>query len=195
MEPVQISPQASSDIAKLTQGVDRTQVALEALKGANLNGKQIEQLKDLLKRVGPPVDAASATIVQAGDRLETIDGHNAVVGQRSVKGQQLDTLLTEGSFLKTQSDQIAYAEKLGYRLATREEHLAYVNSLLGKESDGSINAAESNALETYRKKYVRDIQGVIDLYGRRVSTSESFWNDFDHPKLGAFFVRSTSESK
>lgn len=36
MEPVQITPQATQDIAKLTQGVNRAEVALGALKESEL---------------------------------------------------------------------------------------------------------------------------------------------------------------
>jgi len=98
MEPVQITPKASQDITKLAQGVDIAQVALDALKESKLTPNQVKQLEALLKTVSPTEGAASATTSAAGGRIETVDGHQAVVGQITVEGRQLDTLLSEGSF-------------------------------------------------------------------------------------------------
>ena len=191
MEPVQITPKASSDIAKLAQGVNRAEVALEALKESQLTPKQVQQLEALLKKVSVP----SATTSPAVGEIRTIDNHQAVVGQITVNGQQLDTLLSEGSFKKLRSDQLKYAEELGYRMATRAENRAYVDSLLAKEEDKSINAAEANALKTYRDRYVRDDQGGLDVDGRRVSDDGDRWNDGGNPIDGALFVRASAESK
>jgi hypothetical protein len=171
MEPVQITPKASSDIAKLAQGVNRAEVALEALKESELTPKQVQQLEALLNKV------------------------QAVVGQITVNGQQLDTLLSEGSFNKLRSDQHKYAEELGYRMATRAENRAYVDSLLAKEEDKSINAAEANALKTYRERYLRDDQGGLDVVGRRVDGFDLSWDDLVVPCRGALFVRASAESK
>jgi len=142
---VQITPQAIQDIAKLAQGVDRTQVALEALKDCHLTLAQVQQLEALLKTASPTEGAASATKSEAVAELKSVDGHQAVVGKITVKGQQLDTLLSEGSFNKTRPDQHEYAAKLDYRMATRAENRAYVDSLLVKEEDKSITEAEANA--------------------------------------------------
>jgi len=187
MEPVQITPKASSDIAKLAQGVNRAEVALEALKESELTPKQVQQLEALLKKVSVP----SATTSPAVGEIKTIDNHQAVVGQITVNGQQLDTLLSEGSFNKLRSDQHKYAEELGYRMAIRVENRAYVDSLLAKEEDKSINAAEANALKTYRERYLRDDQGRLDVVGRGVR----YWYDDDSPSVGALFVRASAESK
>jgi hypothetical protein len=146
-------------------------------------------LEELTRKV---IDRAAAAAAAAG-RFETVDGHFAVVGQISVKGQQLDTLLTERSFNKSRSDQHEYAAKLGYRMATPEEHLAYVGGLLEKEGDDTligsfrINRAEKNALKTYRKRNVRDTEGGLDRCG--------VWDDYDSPISGALFVRASAESK
>ena len=190
MDPVQITPKASQDIAKLAQGVDRVEVALETLKESELTPKRVQQLEALLKKVSAP----SATTSPAVGEIKTIDNHQAVVGQITVKGQQLDTLLTEGSFNKTREDQIAYAQRLGYRLATRAENRAYVRSLLAKEKDKSINAAEANALKTYRDRYVRDTKGGLHVVGRRVY-DYGRWVGRDNPGRGALFVRASAESK
>jgi hypothetical protein len=191
MEPVQITPKASSDIAKLAQGVNRAEVALEALKESELTPKQVQQLEALPKKVSVP----SATTSPAVGEIKTIDNHQAVVGQITVNGQQLDTLLSEGSFNKLRSDQHKYAEELGYRMATRAENRAYVDSLLAKEEDKSINAAEANALKTYRERYLRDDQGGLDVDGRRVYDFADFWFGRGYPYYGALFVRASAESK
>jgi hypothetical protein len=192
MEPVQITPKASSDIAKLAQGVNRAEVALEALKESELTPKQVQQLEALPKRVSVP----SATTSPAVGEIKTIDNHQAVVGQITVNGQQLDTLLSEGSFNKLRSDQHKYAEELGYRMATRAENRAYVDSLLAKEEDKSINAAEANALKTYRERYLRDDQGGLSVDGRRVDGFAYSWRARGAaPSRGALFVRASAESK
>jgi len=136
--------------------------------------------------------AAEKPTTKAGDRFEIMDNHVAVVGKISVRGTRLDTLLSEGSFNKTRADQIAYAETLGYRLATREEHRAYVESLIAKEKDSSINLAESNALETYRKRFVWDNEGGLAVYGLRVHDDGGRWLDMASPDFGALFVRASA---
>ena len=192
MEPVQITPKASSDIAKLAQGATRAEVALEALNESELTPKQVQQLEALLKKVSAP----SATKSPAVGEIKTIDNHQAVVGQITVNGQQLDTLLSEGSFNKSRSDQHEYAAKLDCRMATRAENRAYVGSLLAKAEDQSINAAEANALKTYRERYVRDTGGGLDVGGRRVRDGDdACWRGFDYPHIGALFVRASAELK
>jgi hypothetical protein len=118
-----------------------------------------------------------------------------VVDKITVNGQQLDTLLSKGSFNKRLSFQHMYAAELGYRMATRAENLAYVDSLLAKEEDTSINAAEAHALKIYRDRYVRDAQGGLEVDGRRVRDFAPLWNDSDYPNDGALFVRASAESK
>ncbi len=167
--------------------------SLAALASAVGDGDKEQQAAKLVAKWFD-VRVLSREELAARGRLETVDGHEAVLGKISVNGQQLDTLLTEGSFDKTRQDQEAYAQELGYRLATREEHLAYLNGLLGKEADGFINAAESKALENYRRKYVRDTLGGLDVDGRRVG-GDTRWHDRAAPDYGALFVRASAESK
>jgi hypothetical protein len=149
----------------------------------------------LPQALGGTEAAPSSTQSRAVSKIKCIGGYKAVVGQISVKGQQLDTLLSEGSFCKSRADQTAYAEKLGYRMATRAEHRAYVDSLLAKEEDKSINAAEAHALRTYRERYVRDTHGALVVDGRRVNGRSRYWQDFGYPFSGALFVRASAESK
>jgi len=169
-------------IANMLKEVDNDPAALAQYSRGNLEAA----LTDL--------PAAPATTSAAGGRIEAVDGHQAVVGKITVNGQQLDTLLSEGSFNKSRSEQIEYAEKLGYRMATREEHLAYVKSLLAKEDNNTINYAEKNALQTYRERYVRNTDGGLDVDGRRVRVAFS-WRGNGDPSFGALFVRASAESK
>jgi serine/threonine protein kinase len=125
----------------------------------------------------------------AVSEIKDVDGYQAVVGQITVKGRQLDTLLTEGSFNKSREDQWAYAKKLGYRMATRQEHRAYVVGLLAKEADDSINEAEAKALETYRERYVRDTQGGLDVTDRHIAVFYDHSFDESRRLFGALFVR------
>ena len=135
MEPVQITPKASLDIAKLALGADRAQVALDALRESNLSPAQVKQLEALLKMVSPTEGAASATKSPAVSEIKLVDGHQAVVGKITVNGQQLDTLLSEGSFNKSRWGEHKYAAELDCRMATRAENRAYVDSLLAKEKN------------------------------------------------------------
>ena len=192
MAPVQITPKASSDIAKLALGVDRTEVALDALADSELTPRQVQQLEELLNKVSAP---SATTTSPAVSEIKRVDDHQAVVGKISVNGQQLDTLLSEGSFNKSRSGQHEYAAKLGYRMATRAEHRAYVEDLLAKEGNKTSNEAENNALKTYRDRYVRDTEGGLDVVGRRVRGSYHSWRVFDDPLDGALFVRASAESK
>jgi hypothetical protein len=196
MEPVQITPQASQDIAKLAKGVDRAQVALEALKDSRLTPAQVKQLKALLKTVSPTEGAASATKSEAVAELKSVDGHQAVVGKVTVNGQQLDTLLSRGSFSIRRTRQRLVIAILGYRLATRAENRAYVDSLLAKEKDESINGAEDTALITYECWRVFDSEGAVGVVdGRRVRDYDRHWLDYGDPFTGALYVRASAESK
>jgi hypothetical protein len=164
-----------------------TQEALKALSP--------EAREQLLQALTGTEATPSATTSPAVAELKSVDGHQAVVGKITVNGQQLDTLLSEGSFNKSRPGQRGYAAQLGFRMATRAENRAYVDSLLAKEKDKSINAAEANALETYRDRYVRDVEGGLDVDGRRVHAFGRIWDGFDGPSSGALFVRASAESK
>lgn len=149
----------------------------------------------LLQALAGTEAAPSATTSPAVSEIKSVDGHQAVVGQISVKGQQLDTLLSEGSFNKSRSDQHEYAAKLDCRMATREENRAYVEGLLAKEGNDTINNAEKNALKTYRERYVRDTTGGLGVDGRRVYDYVGRWLVNAYPFFGALFVCASAESK
>jgi hypothetical protein len=202
-----IDTQAAVEVAKSAAGIlpqeGKTEVLdhlVSTMTREALKALSPEAREKLLQALTGTEVAPSDTQAQAVSKIKTIDGHQAVVGQILVEGQLLDTLLTEGSFNKTRKDQTAYATKLGYRLAAREEHLAYVKDLIEKEENNTINDAEKNALETYRRRYVRDIEGgldvdVDDVDGRRVRDGGHRWRDSGYPNCGALFVRASAESK
>ena len=197
-----IDTQAAVEVAKGAAGLlppsGKTEVLdhlVSTMTPEELKALSSEAREKLLQALTGTEVAPSDTQAQAVSKIKTIDGHQAVVGKILVEGQLLDTLLTEGSFNKTLTDQIAYAASLGYRLATHEEHLAYVKDLLVKEENKTINDAEKNALETYQTRYVRDIEGGLDVDGRRVDGSDHGSYDYAHPDDGALFVRASAESK
>ena len=196
MEPAKIhtASKVSSDAAELTEGATRAQVAIDVLKDSQLTTDQVKQLQALLSSVSQG-GAASATKSEAVGRIETVDGHQAVAIHITVNGQQLDTLLSAGSFNKTLVEQTAYAERLGYRMASREEHRAYLESLLAKEANKSINEAEAKALGTYTGRVRRDTQGGLDVVGRSAHVPAYFWGGYGYPALGALFVRASAEAK
>jgi hypothetical protein len=154
-----------------------------------------EAREKLLQALTGTEAAPSATTSPAVAEVKSVDGHQAVVGKVTVNGQQLDTLLSEGSFNRSRSGQHGYAAQLGFRMATREENRAYVEGLLAKEGNDTINDAEKNALNTYRVRYVRDTEGGHAVAGRRVRGAGDDWGDDGHPHLGALFVRGSAESK
>jgi hypothetical protein len=202
MNSTAIDPEAAVEVAKSAAGIlpEEGKAAVlehlvsdmtpEALKALSRVAKQ-----KFLQALGGTEAAPSATTSPAVSEIKSVDGHQAVVGKMTVQGQQLDTLLSEGSIYKSREDQIAYAKRLGYRMATREENRAYVDSLLAKEQDNSINAAEAKALKTYRDRYVRDTKGGLDVDGRRVRARDSSWFGYVNLLSGALFVRASSESK
>ena len=197
-----IDTKAAVEVAKSAAGIlpqeGKTVVLDHLVSGMTpeaLKALSPEAREKLLQALTGTEAAPSATTSQAVSEIKKINGHNAVVGQITVNGQQLDTLLSEGSFNKTRSDQHKYAAELDCRMATRAENRAYVDSLLAKEKDKSINEAEANALKTYRDRYVRDDQGGLDVDGRRVHAYVNFWHVYDGPDDGALFVRASAESK
>ena len=197
-----IDTKAAVEAAKTVTGI-LPQVGKTAVLDHLVSGMTPEVLKalspevrgKLLQALAGTEAAASATKSEAVAELKSVDGHQAVVGKITVNGQQLDTLLSKGSFDKSRSDQHEYAAKLDCRMATRAENRAYVDSLLAKEEDKSINAAEANALKTYIDRYGRDDQGGLDVDGRRVDDFGCIWHDLDNPSAGALFVRASAESK
>lgn len=134
--------------------------------------------------------------LQGVSRIKLIGENQAVESQISLNGRQLETLLCEGSFNRSREGQIAYAKSLGYRMATREENLAYVEGLLAKEANGTIDNAERIALATYRVREVRDTEGGLDVVDdRRVRASRSSLLADGLLRRGALFVRASRRHK
>jgi len=202
-----IDTKAAVEVAKSAAGIlpqeGKTVVLDHLVSGMTpeaLKALSPEAREKLLQALTGTEAAPSATTSQAVSEIKKINGHNAVVGQITVNGQQLDTLLSEGSFNKSRVNQERYAGEFGgdrpYRMATREENRAYVEGLLAKEDNNTINDAEKNALQTYRERYVRDTAGGLDVDGRRVCGNDGHWHGLDNPPSnGALFVRASAESK
>lgn len=201
-----IDTKAAVEVAKSAAGIlpqEGKTVVLEHLLSEmspeTLKALSPKAREKLLQALTGTEAAPSATTSQAVSEIKKINGHNAVVGQITVNCQQLDTLLSEGSFNKSRMNQERYAREFGgdrpYRMATREENLAYVEGLLAKEDNNTINDAEKNALQTYRERYVRDTAGGLVVVGRRVFDFDCFWRVCDFPGDGALFVRASAESK
>jgi hypothetical protein len=187
-----ISPKASSDILKLQQGADRIEVALDALQESLLTPQQFERLKTLLKTasqrgIKPPSSS------NAAQEYKPLPRHGVIEGKVSVDGQHLDTFLARATFGKSRDEQKAYAAKFGYRLATRKENRAFVESLLSKESDGTISAAEKRSLKMYYTEALRDAQGALFVDERNRIRVEQTDNS-GHSYVGALLVKSSAES-
>jgi hypothetical protein len=120
----------------------------------------------------------------------SIDGHPAVVGSIEVQGHRCETLLTRGSFNKTIQEQTAYAAKLGYRLASRQEHKAYITTLLENERNNTNTKAEEEVLGPN----IQDATGCITFTFSRVSEASGHHPTAD-PYIGALFVRASNTTK
>jgi hypothetical protein len=132
--------------------------------------------------------------------IKTIDDHLAVVGQITFKGQQLDTLLSEGSAWRSRESQEQLAATFGgerpYRMATRSENLAYLRDLRAKKRNRTINDAEEKALQTYRNFRVRDTKGsLIYISGEVVRMDWGKYGNGAVPDSLALFVRASAEPK
>jgi len=185
--PDQTAPRARNDVARVA---NQAEVALVVRGEAELAQNQVQPLE----ATGADLLNYAYTQTQAVSEVKSIDGHQAVVSQITVNGKQLDVLLTEGSFNKSRLEQRAYAESLGYRLATREENQAYVEGLLAKEGSETISDAERDSLRTYRERLVRDSKGGLDI-DRWLVREENSWGGLDHPRIGALYVRASAASE
>jgi len=163
----------------------------EALSLQNMS-RCVNSVLTALRGQGASVAPA---VLHADDPIEIASSKKVLEGTISVSGHRLDTLLSELSFNQSRQAQAAYAAQLGYRLATREEHLAYVTSLLTKEAEGAISPTESSALDMYRKRYVRDNQGGLFVFGSQVLDFDDRWGCYDGPKFGALFVRDSTTQR
>ena len=187
------------DTVPLTKMADRWVVRMCALLSER--PECIKELSDLFSAaknrwpIGAELTGRDPFLLGGYDQFfRTVDGHQAILGAISVGGKVLTTLLSEGSFNKTRGDQAAYAKRLGYRLASEEEHLAYVNDLLKKEDDNSITPVQRQALRIHMERYVRNDRGGFEVEeGRAIDTKSRMVNG--ELCVGALFVRESAESK
>lgn len=178
-------------------GANRTQEALDVLKQSVLTPKEVEQLQAKLRVASSTGDIHSATPPsQAVGRITAIGGYKAITGQIEVPGlfvkDQLDTLLSYGSYKQDNEDARGYAEALGYRIATPKQNKTYAESLLRKQATGSINEAESDALKIYSRHHVKDTGRGIRIIDNRIKDG----NDRNHVGASCYlFVRSSVASE
>ena len=181
-----ISPEQRQKVIEALDTDPRLASALvamvEAAEASNLASKSEAALAKAAAAL-PPV-----TFHIAG-HFEMVDGHQSVVGAITIQGRQIAILLSEGSFNKARGEQVAYAKRLGYRVATRSESRTYLASLLAKEADRTITDAEKHALKSYRKRSIRDAKGGLDAEGRAISAFDRSRGDYAFPTDGALFVR------
>jgi hypothetical protein len=192
MSAFQVVAEKVAEVTKLAAGFLAQAAASLVGKAEKLSLDEMSRRLDGALRALRGEDVSTSPAVA---ELKLVDGYQAVVGEITVNGQRLDTLLSEGSFNRSRRQQHADASELGYRMATREEHLAYVEGLLEKENSGTINDAEKGALRTYRDRYVRDIDGGLVVGGRRVRGRNYDGYGYGFPIYGALFVRTSAESK
>lgn len=130
-------------------------------------------------------------------RIEIVGGAPAVVGSVTVKGQALQTILSEGSFNKWRGAQQDLAQSLGCRIATRDENLAYVRNLVERSELGTISPADEKALENYKEGYVRDTSSGVFIAGGAVHIMDpdDGWCADAYPSDGALFVQVSPQSK
>jgi hypothetical protein len=197
MRRAQISPQASSDIAKLAQGTDRVQVALEALKESKLTPQQITELTALLQSAKKTKRTSRASKSQPENQTKAVDGQQAVEGKIAANRTQCDTRLDDWSFGRSRTDQVAYALKSQCRPASREQNKAYVESLIRKANAETLSKAGAIDLQRYRQKGVRDATGGIFLDEASGTVFEFFiFSDRDNrPGPGMLLVKAPANSK
>lgn len=140
--------------------------------------------------------ASSAPSAEADLKFEVIDGLQVVVGTLVVEGRQLETRFSGWHKGADRTAQANLAQRLGYRFATRSEHLGYVRSLLAKEEDNTINDAESSLLIAYRNELIMDSKGgLLITNGTIKPMGHRFTGFIDKCSYPALFVRAPEGSQ
>jgi hypothetical protein len=116
---------------------------------------------------------------------------DAISVRVTINGQPFDVAAPKDTFDKSYDKQIAIAEEIGGRMATRAESRAVAEYLLAQKKSGAITEKETALLEVYRTKLVRDIQGGIDVFGVRVRIF--YYDDCSDTSYGALVVCSSAE--
>ena len=180
------SPGLAKALLALLEKVGNDPTKIDSIREAAVEA--LESAQDELPAV-PKSDVKSD-----GQEITLKDNSQAIEIHVSVQGEIIRAVLSGASFNTSRSNQKVYACRLGGRLATREENRAVVTALLEKEDKGNLNQAEAKLLETYRKNVVRDLQGGLGIYDRRVdgySNSDSG----ESPCYGALVVLPLVESR
>ena len=112
--------------------------------------------------------------------------HCAVRRIFEFNGKELEILLSTESVGRPSEEQ----EKLGYRIATPKENLAFAKGLLAAQKIGTPSEAETFALGFYDEARVGDDQGAVIVLGDRAETN----NNFTHRSLFPLYVRELGRS-
>lgn len=95
-------------------------------------------------------------------KITSFMGQRAVVRKIEMNGDSREILLAMGSFNKGIEEISRDAAKLGYRLASRDENLSYLTTLISDHVDGAYSDADTLALTAYMEHNIQDVIGVID---------------------------------
>lgn len=122
--------------------------------------------------------------------LKVWDHHQAVVGRMLVRDQHLDTLLSM-RLAGIEPEKVFFGERATWRVATRQENLAYIQELL---RNGAITPGERWALGIYQRCRVIDTEGQIVVEDGKARVGP--WEyDSVRPNFVALYVRNFSNKK
>jgi hypothetical protein len=132
-----------------------------------------------------------AELPLAAERVMTIGDDWVVRRIVEFEGKELEILLTS-EIGRSPEEQVAHAKELGYRIATRKEHRAFIQGLLDARKVGALSEAEAAALGTYEDCRVGDDQGALVVWLGGVRTDDDFLQE--RTRL-ALYVRELGQSK
>jgi hypothetical protein len=132
-----------------------------------------------------------AELPLAAERVMTIGDDWVVRRIVEFEGKELEIFLTS-EIGRSPEEQVAHAKELGYRIATRKEHRAFIQGLLDARKVGALSEAEAAALGTYEDCRVGDDQGALVVWLGGVRTDDDFLQE--RTRL-ALYVRELGQSK
>jgi hypothetical protein len=219
MHKVKITPEAVQDMVELARGVDRTKVALDALRESSLSPAQVKQLEALLKKFKHPRPEASSTIKTATHGFSIVtaaDGKRAVQFIKTLDdGTKVTYQICEGARGTPYWQLAQYGkEKLkGATLRTHSEFEEMVDELF-KAVEGQMVAdgelqTEDEALKLafqivqegvstkgcwlFAQFFTEEEEEGRAVSGRRVRADG--WDGYGYRLTCAFFGVSSPESK
>ena len=145
------------------------------------------------------VESASANVSseptsERGRSISLTFTHRSVMDTVTVGNKTHETILSDAMVGQSREAQGELAAALHGHIATREENIAYANGLLKKQSEGTINAAEVEALKVYEKQYVNDQSGYVGVSKGAVFAIEGTIWDGEDPRMSALVVKPSPSS-